>query len=107
MTEQEALNELKLQSIVLENRIVANREIEEFVSSALLEQRKNAIDIGIKALEKQIPKKVKEIYKSECIEDIEAYGGDALFGYCPCCNELNSNVWNEFYCGNCGQKLEW
>ena len=35
------------------------------------------------ALEKQIPKKPEEIYKPVYCEDIEAYGEDALFGYCP------------------------
>lgn len=63
MDEKKALKELKLQSLVLESRIQCNREIEEFVSSALLEQRKNAIDIGIKALETM--SKIAEIVKIE------------------------------------------
>lgn len=63
MDEKKALKELKLQSLVLESRIQCNREKEEFVSSALLEQRKNAIDIGIKALETM--SKIAEIVKIE------------------------------------------
>lgn len=57
MTIDEALNELRLQSMVLKKRVQCNREIEEFVSSAILEQRKNAIDIAIKSLELQISMK--------------------------------------------------
>ena len=57
MTIDEALNELRLQSMVLKKRVQCNREIEEFVSGAILEQRKNAIDIAIKSLELQISMK--------------------------------------------------
>ena len=96
MDEKKALKELKLQSLVLESRIQCNREIEEFVSSALLEQRKNAIDIGIKALEKQIAKPVKG--KSATHEGSVAN--------CPSCNKFIRIAENKFYC-DCGQKLEW
>ena len=67
----------------------------------------DAVTMARKALEKQIPKKPEEIYKAVCCEDIEAYGEDALFGYCPDCNNLQCNVWNSEYCGDCGQKLHW
>ena len=52
-------------------------------------------------------KKVIEKYKAEAPEDIEAYGEDAVFGYCPVCGNLQSNVWNTKYCGDCGQRLDW
>lgn len=57
MTIDEALNELRLQSMVLKKRVQCNREIEEFISSAILKHRKNAIDIAIKSLELQISMK--------------------------------------------------
>lgn len=68
---------------------------------------KEFLNIAIEALEKQIPKKVNEIYKAEHIEDIEAYGENALFGYCPMCDELQCSVWNANTCGDCGQALNW
>ena len=65
------------------------------------------LDMAIKALKRQISKKPEEIYKAVCCEDIEAYGEDALFGYCPECNLLQCSVWNPEHCGDCGQKLGW
>lgn len=50
---------------------------------------------------------IKDVKKSECPEDIKAYGAEALFGYCPNCGTLNNNIWNDKCCGNCGQALEW
>lgn len=52
-------------------------------------------------------KKVIEKYKAKAPEDIEAYGEDAVFGYCPVCGGLQNTVWNAKYCGDCGQKLDW
>lgn len=84
-----------------------------------------AIDIAIQTLEEvqqyraigtpeecraameQKAKKVIEKYKAKAPEDIEAYGEDAVFGYCPVCGNLQNNVWNTKYCGDCGQKLDW
>ena len=50
---------------------------------------------------------IKDVKKSECPEDIKAYGAETLFGYCPNCGTLNNNIWNDKCCGNCGQALEW
>ena len=51
-----------------------------------------AVDIAIKALEKQIPKKPKT--------------DDRYVMYiCPRCNEFIKI--NKNYCMNCGQKLDW
>ena len=66
-----------------------------------------SLEMAKEALEKQIPKKVNEIYKAEHIEDIEAYGENALFGYCPMCDELQCSVWNANTCGDCGQAIDW
>ena len=51
--------------------------------------------------------KVLNIQKSESIEDIEYSGEDTLYGNCPNCNQLTSNLWCPSYCGDCGQKIEW
>ena len=59
------------------------------------------------AMEIQEAEKVIEKYKSESTEDIEAFGEDAVFGYCPVCGNLQNTVWNDNYCGDCGQKLDW
>ena len=40
-------------------------------------------------------------------EDKEALGKDSLIGKCPKCGEFINNLWNEKYCGDCGQKLKW
>lgn len=66
-----------------------------------------ALGIADEALEKQTPKKVLDIEKSKTAEDIEVFGEDAKFGYCPKCNSLVSDLWNEIVCGDCGQKLNW
>lgn len=52
-----------------------------------------SIDMAIKALEKQIPK------KPDFTEDKE-------FTLCPCCNG-NGLADKQEYCDNCGQKLDW
>nr|DAW60717.1 MAG TPA: zinc-ribbon containing domain protein [Caudoviricetes sp.] len=52
-------------------------------------------------------KRVIKKHKVVAPEDIEAFGADALLGRCPVCEELVNNVWNEKYCGDCGQKLDW
>lgn len=52
-----------------------------------------ALEIGIQALEKQMPK------KPDFTEDKE-------FALCPCCN--GKGLFNmQKYCDNCGQKLDW
>ena len=59
-----------------------------------------ALEIGIQALEKQIPKKVvnggKRSYKCPCCGDsAKTETGDSFIDY-----QLN-------YCDGCGQKLDW
>lgn len=56
------------------------------------------VTMAIAALEKQIPKKMN---------DIDEYEEDELCGYCPQCNKLQSNLWNENFCGDCGQAIDW
>lgn len=54
-----------------------------------------AINLAIKALEKQIPKKA--------IEHKQKIGFP--FYECPTCGEIDI-LWQN-YCDNCGQKLDW
>ena len=56
------------------------------------------LDIAIKALEKQIPKKP--------INQSEEY--DRTYGNCPCCGEMVVDYPDDFIvCSNCGQRLDW
>lgn len=61
----------------------------------------------VNALEKQIDKNVADTHKSVNDEEMAVYGADARFGNCPTCGELVCSVWNECYCGDCGQRLDW
>ena len=58
-----------------------------------------ACNIGIKAIEKQIPKKPIQKYKH-----IKEYM------YCPVCDEYIANRYAEYkppFCEHCGQALDW
>lgn len=55
-----------------------------------------AFEIAIKALEKQIPKKAKNITTTVYYKQ----------GRCPNCNALLKNTINIF-CPDCGQALDW
>ena len=75
MTEQEALE-------VLEALLTYDLSLDEEI----------AVDMGIKALEKQIAK--KPIWVEKC--DMDA---------CPICKSLYAR--QVPYCSDCGQKLDW
>lgn len=79
--------------------VQALEEIQQYRAIGTLEECWTAVE--------QKAKKVIEKHKAKAPEDIEAYGEDAVFGYCPVCGGLQSNVWNTKYCGDCGQKLDW
>lgn len=53
-----------------------------------------SINMAIKALEKQIAKKV--LNKK-----------DTLFANCPNCGHVQNSIWNKTHCGDCGKKLDW
>ena len=67
------------------------------------QKRAEAIDVAIKALEKQIPKKVKiEQWidtKCDCGYEFSKHRGDGYYSI-PLENKTK-------YCPNCGQKLDW
>lgn len=52
------------------------------------------VKIVIEALEKQIPKKVKNVIKRP----------NGKYGYCPVCNHA---LLKENYCHRCGNALDW
>ena len=79
--------------------IKALEEIEQYRAIGTPEECRAAME--------QEAKKVIEKYKAKAQEDIEAYGEDAVFGYCPVCGGLQNTVWNTKYCGDCGQRLDW
>lgn len=89
MTESEAKEEFKGRLELIEK--CYRGEVEDY---------KQALELGVKALEKQIPKKVvkdgKWSYKCPCCgECAETDCGDAFYDY-----RLD-------YCNGCGQKLDW
>lgn len=60
---------------------------------------RNAVDLAILALEKQIPKKPLHMHKNY---------------YCPICKEDGWMLWDDAvpndmdkYCGKCGQVIDW
>jgi hypothetical protein len=57
-----------------------------------------ALNVAIKALEKQIPKKLIHITRNEHCEKVIGYG-------CPTCKADVSG--SGFYCWKCGQALDW
>ena len=69
------------------------------------QKRAEAIDVAIKALEKQMPKKPE--YEADGYAD-----GELVYDYakCPICGhdfEYGINNWGCEYCSDCGQKLDW
>lgn len=72
-----------------------------------------AFEEAIKALEKQIPKKVILGYDEQdyvrcpqCKIEIAAMD-DCLLYHCPGCGEKDAILQGDNYCFNCGQALDW
>lgn len=68
-------------------------------------QMGKAFDVALKALEKQIPRKL--YYEGDGYAD-----GELVYDYakCPVCGhefEYDINDWGCNYCSNCGQRLDW
>lgn len=104
MTLEEAFHELKIQSQVLESMILYNKDFEPRNDNTSLVNKKNAIDIGVKAIEKQIPKKV----------EIKPWNP----ARCPSCGyELSESIRDGYYkhhillercpVADCGQRFIW
>ena len=87
MTENEAIEEFKQRLELIEK--CYRGEVEDY---------KQALELGVKALEKQMPKKPIKIRGS--------YFGKGKGGDCPNCKAgVNSIEYK--YCRICGQALDW
>ena len=93
MTESEAIEEFK-----------QRLELIEKCYRGEVEDCKQALELGVKALEKQIPKKPTPIDYEKYMDTVK----NALFlkgsYWCPNCNHV---VKCGTYCSDCGQKLDW
>ena len=67
-------------------------------SNIVYENRKLYAELAMKALEKQIPKKLK-------VEVDNRHGVRNLYYFCPSCNSFRMKC--RRYCSNCGQALDW
>ena len=112
MTENDVIAKFKRTSVLWES--ATNTEMVEAVKAAIqaLEEIQQYRAIGtveeFKALkEKNEPKKIIDIKKSECPEDIEYFGSDELFGKCPHCEGMVNHTWNPCSCGDCGGLIDW
>ena len=91
MTKNEAIRELKERIVFIKNHYP---ECEDY---------KQALEIAINALEKQIPKK----------PNLEGDGyADGHLVYdtwiCPCCEKYYEVDYDDYdYCPNCGQAIDW
>jgi hypothetical protein len=94
---QEAINQLSIKKADIELCIGLVKQGNQYISkqsSPLLV----AINEAIKALKKQVPKKV---IKHEGLNETSCPGCRFVFGYCDYEGETFD------YCYNCGQKLSW
>ena len=93
MTENEAIEEFKQRLELIEK--CYRGEVEDY---------KQALELGVNALEKQIPKKPTPIDYEKYMDTVK----NALFlkgaYWCPNCNHV---VKCGTYCSDCGQKLDW
>lgn len=80
--------------------IKALEEVQQYREIGTVEECREAV-------KKQKPKNVIKKCKPVEPEDIAAFGKDSYFGYCPECKSLQNTVWNQEYCGDCGQRLDW
>ena len=87
MTEQEAIQ-------MLERMI----DPDPWEDDRLSDKAKEALEMGVDALEKQVAKKVRIKYANPKYE----YYGYASF--CPNCNRVVAEGWS--YCPDCGQALK-
>lgn len=98
MTSQEAIEQLKSLRDDRESFLNDRYGDEIYITDI------RAIDIAIKALEKQLPKK-PNIFGDGCDDD-----GKIIYDMwqCPCCAEDYELDYDDYiYCPKCGQKLDW
>ena len=80
---------------------MTNQEAIETINSNYPDERytmlREALDMAIKALEKRIPKPIKQPMGV----------GSHLMGKCPNCFQILTQEDHSAYCGMCGQKVKW
>lgn len=109
MTEQEAKEHLEARlecmtremAVGFDERCDKNcDECDLLYAQGTIGEIKETYRMGIKALEKQIPKKMNKL----------EYAVD-VYGDCPCCNHVyqltREDIGYVKYCFECGQKLDW
>ena len=92
MTESEAIEEFNQRLELIEK--CYRGEVEDY---------KQALELGVKALEKQIPKKAT-------LEGDGYSDGHLVYDtwICPLCEKRYEVDYDDYdYCPNCGQKLDW
>ena len=90
MTESEAISRIKYRIDTASKAVGKGEDGKAFED----------LELAIKSLEKQVPKKPK-------MRHIKSYDG-FNDGWCPCCEEyIQENEYDMFYCQMCGQKLDW
>ena len=92
MTEIEAKKEFKERLELIER--CYRGEVEDY---------KQALELGVKALEKQIPK--KPVYEGDGYSD-----GHLVYDtwICPLCEKRYEADYDDYdYCPDCGQKIDW
>lgn len=108
MTENEAIERIKYRIHTAEH-VVGKNEMEDLkmATKALEEVQQYRELCTMRMCQDAVnaqyhPRKVSE----KCREDeLNIY--DTHCGYCPVCHEYVIFDFNEEYCGNCGQKLDW
>ena len=86
MTESEAIEQFKERLTITDYK----EQIPEYYK---------AMELAIKALEKQIPKKAIITGHNNAI--------NTDVGYCPICKGVILRACDNSYCPDCGQKLDW
>lgn len=90
----QALNDVLFMVIRKYDKNISFEEFNLLKKTRLFIPRNDTLDVAIKALEKQIPKKI--IVKN------------SIRHYCPSCDlYFDSRDWKSRYCGRCGQAIEW
>lgn len=77
----------------------AIEELKELQEECIHEEGYQTLDIAIKALEKQIPKKPKVMDTT--------LAGEKFWWYCGHCGASRHTGSKSNYCGYCGGKVDW
>ena len=92
MTKDQAIKLLRKDTSISEIHKLRDKGLSH---TEVTDKIQEAMDMGIEAIEKQIPKKVISASNDE---------DDFDYGMCPTCNQ--KMVWGD-YCTFCGQRIDW